>query len=202
MGLKSGVLVTVGFAAVCSTWAAYAQTADEVVANMRRCASEQEDARRLSCYDREIRPASARSAAVGPAVSSPAGSGGAGVAGAGAAAPVAAAAAGAAPPAPASAGSTAPAQAAPSGGQSASLSSGGPNQPVEINKLTSRVAAVARKPQGQAIITLDNGQVWEQTDADAQPLPKSGDPITIQHGMLGGFYLLSSASAFRVQRVK
>ena len=188
MGLNSRVLLIVGLATACSTFAAYAQTADEVIGNMRRCASEQDDARRLSCYDREFRRTSAALGA--PAHAAP------GVAAPGVAA-TGATTSGAAVP-----GLAGPAQPVPSGGQSASLSAGSSNQPAEINKLTGRVVAISRKPQGQAIITLDNGQVWEQTDADGQAIPKSGDQISIQRGMLGGFYLLSPAAAFRVQQVK
>src|SRR5262245_6706922 len=36
------------------------------------------------------------------------------------------------------------------------------------DKLTAQIAAVSYKVPGHAVVTLDNGQVWEQADADAR----------------------------------
>lgn len=79
---------------------------------------------------------------------------------------------------------------------------GADSQPPELAKLTSRIAAVSYKLRGQAVVTLENGQVWEQADTDTRADLQARDSITIRRGTLGSFWLSSPKSGFRVRRVK
>jgi hypothetical protein len=45
-------------------------------------------------------------------------------------------------------------------------------------------------PDGRAILSLDNGQVWEQLVADGTDLyTKPGDSVRISRGWLGSYWL-------------
>lgn len=71
-------------------------------------------------------------------------------------------------------------------------------------QLTSNVAAVATALNGGLVVTLANGQVWQQKTADRAMHIKVGDPVTIKHATLGSFLLTSDAvnGSMRVSRVK
>jgi hypothetical protein len=69
--------------------------------------------------------------------------------------------------------------------------------------ITAKVTAVGREPAGNLKVTLDNGQVWAQQNADGQELPVSvGDSVSVSHEMMGGFLLTSSAGGHRSMRVR
>jgi hypothetical protein len=73
-------------------------------------------------------------------------------------------------------------------------------QPPKPDKLTARVASVSNKPTGEAIYTLEGGQVWVEAELQ-QHLPlHTGEEVSIRRGVLGAFYL--SAAEVRGQRVK
>ena len=75
--------------------------------------------------------------------------------------------------------------------------------PAKINKLTGRVTAVSLKARGESVVTLDNGQVWEEAESSwHQPL-KVGDTVTISAGMLGSYWLdAERLPRLRVRRIK
>jgi hypothetical protein len=55
------------------------------------------------------------------------------------------------------------------------------------------VSGVARRPRGELVITLDNGQVWAQlTPQEFFPL-KAGDTVVISKGALGSYSLATPA---------
>src|SRR5258706_2733360 len=64
----------------------------------------------------------------------------------------------------------------------------------EINQITSTVIEFALTPRGKALFVLENGQVWRQLDADdARVLaPDPGKPmkVTIEIGFLESYNLL------------
>jgi hypothetical protein len=69
--------------------------------------------------------------------------------------------------------------------------------------MTSQVAAVSRTPHGPLLLTLANGQVWEETNPEGTDLSIAvGDSVTLRQGALGGFMLTSSHSGNRTLRVK
>jgi hypothetical protein len=75
--------------------------------------------------------------------------------------------------------------------------------PPPLDKLTAHITAVSQKPQGEFVVTLDNGQVWEETEATSHLPLRAGDDITIKRGMLGAFYMSSQqVLGLRVKRVR
>jgi hypothetical protein len=62
--------------------------------------------------------------------------------------------------------------------------------PKEIHAV---VSGVARRPRGELVITLDNGQVWAQlTPQEFFPL-QAGDTVVIAKGALGSYSLATPA---------
>jgi hypothetical protein len=79
----------------------------------------------------------------------------------------------------------------------------GATAPPPLNKLTAHIAAVSQTPRGEFIVTLDNGQVWEETETVSHLPLRTGDSITIKRGMLGSFYMSSEqVLGLRVRRVR
>jgi hypothetical protein len=141
----------------------------DAIANMRACAAEQDDARRLSCYDKQFRQSAVSSGRADSAVAPDALS------------------------------------AEERFGLTAQLERkehGGAAQPPQLDKLSSRIAAVTYKIRGEAVITLDNGQVWEQAEVQSRVPLKPGDLISIRRGALGSFWLSTPVSGFRARRVR
>ncbi|BDX08563.1 hypothetical protein [Planctobacterium marinum] len=58
----------------------------------------------------------------------------------------------------------------------------------EASELRSVVGKIEKNPHGKLIITLQDGQVWRQTDSERMSL-SVGDSIVISRGLLGAFYL-------------
>lgn len=60
----------------------------------------------------------------------------------------------------------------------------------DASNITARIAHLGKGPDGRAILTLDNGQVWEQLVADGTDLyTKPGDSVRISRGWLGSYWL-------------
>ena len=168
MGLRSRVFWVVA----CGLWClppTYAQDGmQEVIGNMRACGAEQDDARRLSCYDKQFRqtaPPSSR------------------------------------PDSPAVPGAL---SAEERFGLNAELErkEHGTGQPPQLDKLAGHVTAVSYKLRGEAVVTLDNGQVWEQVEVGSHVTLKPGDDIRIRRAALGSFWLSTQDVGFRVRRVR
>lgn len=71
------------------------------------------------------------------------------------------------------------------------------------DKLTSAVANVMADPYGKLTVTLNNGQVWKQSDSTRIKLD-SGDTVTVERAALGSFMLSKEGQnkRIRVKRVK
>ena len=72
----------------------------------------------------------------------------------------------------------------------------------EIDEIVSFVSEIGSSASGKAIITLDNGQVWAQTDNSSLRL--SGyDKVSIRRASLGSYLLFKSGSktSMRVKRI-
>ena len=67
---------------------------------------------------------------------------------------------------------------------------------VEKNELPAeirgKVVELSRRPRGQWIITLDNGQVWLQKNADRTRI-EVGDEVTIRRGVFGARRLFTDS---------
>jgi hypothetical protein len=217
LGIVSAMAVMSLQIGVAQTVSAPAQTlADQ----LRKCAAEPQNPRRLACYDRL---SAAVTAAASPApspptavITTPAGA-------PATASPRTPAAKASAPPvvtaATTATTNAAAATVAPTGATAASGASqratdtsdfGVGNGPLEAKQqkgkpqqMSAVVAAVSTKPRGELQVTLDNGQVWVQNQAvDYFPL-KAGDKVEINVGALGSYvmWVPSSRRAAKVTRV-
>jgi hypothetical protein len=55
------------------------------------------------------------------------------------------------------------------------------------------VSGVARRPRGELVITLDNGQVWVQLEPQAYYPLEAGETVHISKGVLGSYLLTTPA---------
>jgi hypothetical protein len=167
-----------------------AAAAEEIPARLRACTSEQDDARRLSCYDREMghTPPPAASAGAAPATTLPA------------------------PPAPPVATTApvvapAPASTEDSFGYRGTIARKEMDRQREAEEATEELVANVKEmgalPRGERVITLDNGQVWVQKGQEKVVRLKVGDQVTIRRASFGSFMLSPpSGQAIRVTRVQ
>jgi hypothetical protein len=78
-----------------------------------------------------------------------------------------------------------------------------PAKSPQPQNMTDAVASIGRRPTGEMIFTLRNGQVWMQIEAETRSRVKAGDEVTIRKGSLGSFLLVGpDRLAVRVRRVK
>jgi hypothetical protein len=171
------------------------------------CTAIQDDAARLACYDSQF----GRTAAASPARAVPAPA---------AVAPAAAAPASVASAAPKAAATNAVAATAavvstpqpvekqveqfgldPAAAQKQAAKAAAPPPVEAIASIESTVAEAKRRGTGELVLTLANGQVWMQTQADSKVWIKPGDPVTIKKALLGSYLLVSGHYAFKVRRV-
>jgi hypothetical protein len=163
--------------AILAACAAGSASADDIDLHkaLAPCISISSVADRLACYDKlagRVSPPMARPSAAVPA-----------------AAPVAAAPVPAAAPTEEDFGRSRVQEAARS------------TSPPEIKTVTAKVAGFGRSPNLRTQITLDNGQIWEYQD-DPDPLLAIGDSVTIKHGTLGSFLLVTQTKlSHRVRRI-
>ena len=188
------VLVLVG-------WMSGAHAADG--SSPQQCAAIADDPERLACYDRIFRAPAGKV----PAVT-------------GAASTAAAATATVAPTAKAGAATAAATEVSPTAA-AASQAAATPQDDFGLTEAAKRarepeasreqlpesisgtVAKVARRPAGELVVTLENGQVWTQLQVDPRARVAAGDTVTIKKAALGS-YLLVTANRYatRVRRVK
>lgn len=55
--------------------------------------------------------------------------------------------------------------------------------------LGATVTSITESPRGDRIITLDNGMVWRENDKRSNLRVNEGDTVVIERGVLGAFYL-------------
>jgi hypothetical protein len=70
------------------------------------------------------------------------------------------------------------------------------------DKISATVTAIDKRPRGELVFTLDNGQVWAQKDVGAYFPVKVGDAVSILAGALGSFRLVVANRATAVTRVQ
>jgi hypothetical protein len=69
--------------------------------------------------------------------------------------------------------------------------------------MSEKVASVGRRPTGELVVTLDNGQVWVQIETTTMARISAGDTVTIRKAALGSYQLVSpNKVTVRVRRVK
>jgi hypothetical protein len=73
----------------------------------------------------------------------------------------------------------------------------------KLERLSVKVTELSRKPRGEIIVTLENGQIWQQRDASVNLNVRVGDTVTIREGALGGYWLSNTArQSAQVTRLK
>lgn len=83
-----------------------------------------------------------------------------------------------------------------------------PPPPGELTQITSNVLEFATTPRGKAIFILENGQVWRQLDGDdsrvLEPLPGKPMKVTIEIGFLESYNLTIEGrkGLIKVRRLK
>ena len=76
-------------------------------------------------------------------------------------------------------------------------------QAPRLDKLSAHVTDIGYKPHGEAILKLDNGQVWEEADGEEPVRLKVGDEVTLNTGVMGAYWLQSGKHAsVRVKRTR
>jgi hypothetical protein len=77
----------------------------------------------------------------------------------------------------------------------------GGTPPAKLKSLTAQIASVSHNAEGRWVLTLDNGQVWRQTETrsfEASP----GAAVRISSGAMGSFWIETSKHNWtRVERV-
>jgi hypothetical protein len=79
--------------------------------------------------------------------------------------------------------------------------------PEPLEEITAEVTDVAINFYGRFIVTLDNGQMWRQTDSDTERarFSKSGkNKVVISRGLLGSYNLVieGRTAMFKVKRIR
>ena len=141
-------------------------TAESLPASVRSCASVTDMSSRLACFDQAVKPFLETAPSTGAAVPN------------------------AAVPRPAVAANAATAS-SPAVAPGAAAATNRPGSPDELKHLTARIVSVESSRDGK-VIRLDNGQVWQQVqaqDASADVNLRAGDAITIDKGTLGTSWL-------------
>jgi len=65
------------------------------------------------------------------------------------------------------------------------------------------IKSLDRRRDGKFVVTLDNTQVWAQSEFNSQADVQVGDAITVRRGALGSYLLVTKAGiGTRVKRVK
>ena len=84
---------------------------------------------------------------------------------------------------------------------------GEPPPPEPLDHIAANIMSVAFSGNGRFAVTLDNGQIWKQLDADtgtAQFKRNGGDSVTISRGILGSYNLVveGHTAMFKVRRIQ
>jgi len=76
-------------------------------------------------------------------------------------------------------------------------------RPVELTEISATVTEVSKRPYGEHVVTLANGQVWTEKRAESGFRVKVGDTIIIKKGRLGGFRIVGRGNrSSAVVRIK
>jgi hypothetical protein len=70
----------------------------------------------------------------------------------------------------------------------------------EIDRIEATIVEVYKSKSGKAVITLDNGQVWKQSDGSRTHLSVN-DEVTIRRRSFGSYTLFNKKNSIRVKRI-
>lgn len=163
--------------------------AAQVSEGVRACMIENDDARRLACYDRELNRHAAKDSVATTVATPPAKP--------------------AAVSASTTSASTAVNTASPDGFgvRGSEVARQRDQQQRRDNpggeQLTAKVTAISQQPRGELVMTLENGQVWQQKQSGSYFPLKVGDRISIASGALGSYRLSApSGRSTAVSRIR
>jgi len=75
--------------------------------------------------------------------------------------------------------------------------------PAAPDSVTAAIKSLDWRRDGKFVVTLDNTQVWAQSEFNSQADVQVGDAITVRRGALGSYLLVTKAGiGTRVKRVK
>ena len=75
--------------------------------------------------------------------------------------------------------------------------------PQEPESITASVKSASRRPTGEQVFVLENGQVWVETATFTAARVQPGDEVTVRKGALGSFLLVTPKRvATHVRRLK
>ena len=87
--------------------------------------------------------------------------------------------------------------------QEVARSKGETAEPTTPASVMATVTSLDRRRDGKFVVTLDNAQVWSQSEFNSQADVEIGDTITVRRGALGSYLLVTKAGiGTRVRRVK
>jgi hypothetical protein len=162
--------------------------------DVHACVSIEGDAARLACYDSALgrvgakAPSRATAPGVAPAAAASAAPNSA----------VAPASPPAAPPAVAQAADPA----AEFGLTEAAKRAKNPTKQAELQSVTARVVSIRWLKYGEFVVTLDNGQVWEQIEPMPAAVIRIGDAVILKKALLGSYTLLTAGKVpTKVRRI-
>jgi hypothetical protein len=90
-----------------------------------------------------------------------------------------------------------------SNGASSHHSGGDQPASAKNSSIKAGVTAVARRQDGLFVVTLDNGQVWSQSELDSRAEVRVGDTVSVRRGAFGSHLLITTAGiGTRVKRVR
>jgi hypothetical protein len=152
------------------------------------CAIEKQDSARLACFDREIARVIQRAAGVAPTQVTPS--------------PVA--------PSTPDVASTPPQKVTPkdddfgvAGALARKRQSEQQKTTTTPAELRAAVTKITKKPYGELVLELDNGQIWEQPEVKKSFAIKEGENIRITQGAMGSYFLVADSGAIsRVRRIR
>ncbi len=74
---------------------------------------------------------------------------------------------------------------------------------VDPERIESQVMKVDHGRDGQRIFTLENGQVWTQTESRSSGHVQAGDAVQVRKALMGGYHLvMPNGVVVRVRRVR
>jgi hypothetical protein len=72
----------------------------------------------------------------------------------------------------------------------------------DLERVETKVTSIALRAGGEQLVTIENGQVWEERTAGTLRV-KVGESVTIRSGALGSFFMTGpSGRAARVTRIR
>jgi hypothetical protein len=74
---------------------------------------------------------------------------------------------------------------------------------VELREISAVAVEVSKRLRGELVVTLDNGQVWTEKDAEAGFKVIAGDTVVIKKGRMGGYRMVGRGNrASAMERIK